>query len=212
MLTTLTIVGIVAGAGYRLLIVPLLDRLEAQRKQDGIEFTGKWNTLFDTLGELKEEMKQSRAERTESATTFMMLTTRLESMEKRINGRNCMNIPPRLMDSAKKVFQSVRVANIHPTGVLATRALVLVMLIPILLVITQYIMSFIAGYVSDEANKLINVGLNIIDHIFIPSVLMAIVGFLGLWLDKDGNGIPDKLEEQQKVPPMIERGSADDKR
>lgn len=127
-------------------------------------------------------------------------------------GRNCMNIPPQLMDSAKKVFQSVRVANIHPTGVLATRALVLVMLIPILLVITQYIMSFIAGYVSDEANKLINVGLNIIDHIFIPSVLMAIVGFLGLWLDKDGNGIPDKLEEQQKVPPMIERGSADDKR
>ena len=123
-----------------------------------------------------------------------------------------MNIPPQLMDSAKKVFKSVRVANIHPTGVLATRALVLVMLIPIMLVITQYIMSFISGYVSDEANKLINVGLNIIDHIFIPSVLMAVVGFLGLWLDKDGNGIPDKLEEQPKVPPMMERGSADDKR
>jgi hypothetical protein len=116
------------------------------------------------------------------------------------------------MDSAKRVFQSVRVANIHPTGVLATRALVLVMLVPIMLVITQYIMSFISGYVSDEANKLINVGLNIIDHIFIPSVLMAVVGFLGLWLDKDGNGIPDKLEEQQKTPPMMERGSADDKR
>lgn len=123
-----------------------------------------------------------------------------------------MNIPPRLMDSAKKVFNSVRVANIHPTGVLATRALVLVMLVPIMLVITQYIMSFISGYVSDEANKLINVGLNIIDHIFIPSVLMAVVGFLGLWLDKDGNGIPDKLEEQTKVPPIIEKGSADDKR
>ena len=116
------------------------------------------------------------------------------------------------MDSAKKVFNSVRVANIHPTGVLATRALVLVMLVPIMLVITQYIMSFISGYVSDEANKLINVGLNIIDHIFIPSVLMAVVGFLGLWLDKDGNGIPDKLEEQTKVPPIIEKGSADDKR
>ena len=123
-----------------------------------------------------------------------------------------MNIPPRLMDSAKKVFQSVRVANIHPTGVLATRALVLVMLVPILLVITQYIMSFISGYVSDEANKLINVGLNIIDHIFIPTVLMAVVGFLGLWLDRNNNGIPDKLEEQPKVPPMMERGSADDKR
>lgn len=92
MLTTLTIVGIVAGAGYRLLIVPLLDRIEAQRIQDNIDFTNKWNALtdkwnvlFDTLSELKDEIKQSRAERTESASTFMMLTTKLESMEKRIN-------------------------------------------------------------------------------------------------------------------------------
>lgn len=123
-----------------------------------------------------------------------------------------MIIPPRLINSAKNAFKSVRVANIHPTGVLATRALVLVMLVPILLVVTQYVMSFVSGYVSDEANKLINVGITIIDHIFIPSVLMALVGFLGLWLDKDGNGIPDKLEEQPKIPTMMERGSADDKR
>lgn len=123
-----------------------------------------------------------------------------------------MNIPQNLINTVKKTYQSVRVANIHPTGILATRALVLVMLVPILLVITQYVMSFVSGYVSDEANKLINVGLNIIDHIFIPSVLMAVVGFLGLWLDRNNNGIPDKLEEQPRAPPMVERGSADDKR
>ena len=109
-----------------------------------------------------------------------------------------MNIPPNLINTIKKSYQSVRVANIHPTGVFATRALVFIMLVPILLVITQYVMSFVSGYVSDEANKLINVGLNIIDHIFIPSVLMAVVGFLGLWLDKNNNGIPDKLEEEDK--------------
>lgn len=109
-----------------------------------------------------------------------------------------MNIPPNLINAIKKSYQSVRVANIHPTGVLATRVLVLVMLVPILLVVTQYIMAFISGYVSDEANKLINVGINIIDHIFIPSVLMAVVGFLGLWLDQNNNGIPDKLEEEDK--------------
>ena len=109
-----------------------------------------------------------------------------------------MNIPPKLINSIKKSYQSVRVANFHPTGIFATRALVFIMLVPILLVITQYVMSFVSGYVSDEANKLINVGLNIIDHIFIPSVLMAVVGFLGLWLDKDNNGIPDKLEEEDK--------------
>ena len=109
-----------------------------------------------------------------------------------------MNIPPKLINSIKKSYQSVRVANIHPTGVLATRVLVLIMLVPILLVVTQYIMAFISGYVSDDANKIINVGINIIDHIFIPSVLMAVVGFLGLWLDKNNNGIPDKLEEEDK--------------
>lgn len=121
-----------------------------------------------------------------------------------------MNIPPNLINTVKKSYQSVRVANIHPTGIFATRALVFVMLVPILLVVIQYIMAFISGYVSDDANKMISVGINIIDHIFIPSVLTALVGFLALWIDKDGNGIPDKLEEPPKIP-MIERGNVDDK-
>lgn len=109
-----------------------------------------------------------------------------------------MNIPPKLINLIKKSYQSVRVANIHPTGVLATRVLVLIMLVPILLVVVEYIMAFICGYVSDDANKIISVGINIIDHIFIPSVLTALVGFLALWIDKDGNGIPDKLETEDK--------------
>lgn len=111
-----------------------------------------------------------------------------------------MNIPPKLINVLKKSYRSVRVANFHPTGVLATRALVLTMLVPILLVVVEYIMAFISGYVSDETNKLISVGINIIDHIFIPSVLTALVGFLALWIDRDGNGIPDKLEEPPKTP------------
>ena len=113
-----------------------------------------------------------------------------------------MNIPPNLINTVKKSYQSVRVANFHPTGIFATRALVFIMLVPILLVITEYVMVFSQGYVSDDMNKLINVGINIIDHIFIPSVLTALVGFLALWIDKDGNGIPDKLEEQPKIPPL----------
>ena len=109
-----------------------------------------------------------------------------------------MNIPPKLINTIKKSYQSVRVANFHPTGILATRALVFIMLVPILLVVVEYIMAFISGYVSDEINKLINVGINIIDHIFIPSVLTAIVGFLGLWIDRNNNGIPDQLEKEDK--------------
>ena len=109
-----------------------------------------------------------------------------------------MNIPPKLINTIKKSYQSVRVANIHSTGVFATRALVFIMLVPILLVVVEYIMVFIQGHVSDDMNKLINVGINIIDHIFIPSVLTTIVGFLGLWVDRNNNGIPDRLEEEDK--------------
>ena len=110
-----------------------------------------------------------------------------------------MNTPPKLINSIKNSYNSIRIANIHPTGMWATRALVLTMLVPILLVVVEYIMVFIKGYVTEDMNKLINVGINIIDHIFIPSVLTALVGFLALWIDKDGNGIPDKLEEP-KLP------------
>ena len=114
-----------------------------------------------------------------------------------------MNIPQKIINTIKKSYQSVRVANIHPTGILATRVLVFIMLVPILLVVVQYIMAFAQGHVSDDMNKLINVGINIIDHIFIPSVLTAIVGFLALWVDKDGNGIPDKLEEEPPNRPTL---------
>lgn len=113
-----------------------------------------------------------------------------------------MNIPQKLINSVKKSYNSIKIANIHPTGMWATRALVLTMLVPILLVVAEYVMVFSQGHVSDDMNKLINVGINIIDHIFIPSVLTALVGFLALWIDKDGNGIPDKLEEQPKIPPL----------
>lgn len=122
-----------------------------------------------------------------------------------------MNISQRFINSLKRSYNSMRTSNIHPLGMLATRALVLIMLIPILLVVVAYIMVFVIGYVSDDNAKLINVGINIIDHIFIPSVLTALVGFLALWVDKDGDGIPDKLEEQPKLPINIPTDKGDTK-
>lgn len=109
-----------------------------------------------------------------------------------------MSIQQNLIDTAKKTAKNVRIANIHPTGIFATRALVFVMLVPILLVVSEYIMVFIRGYADDMTVKIINTGINIIDHIFIPSVLTVLVGFLALWIDKDGNGIPDQLEKEDK--------------
>ena len=105
-------------------------------------------------------------------------------------------IKQELINKAKDIFNNIRIANIHPTGVLATRLLVLVMLVPILLVVVEYVLAFAKGHVSDDLGKLITVGINIIDHIFIPSVLTALVGFLALWVDKDGDGVPDQLEKE----------------
>lgn len=105
----------------------------------------------------------------------------------------------KIIQFIKQAFQSVRIANIRPTGVLATRGLVLIMLVPILLVVVTYVLTFLVGHVSEDKGKLITVGITIIDHIFIPSVLTALVGFLALWIDKDGNGIPDKLENTQNT-------------
>lgn len=104
----------------------------------------------------------------------------------------------KIISAIKGAFQSVRIARIKPTGVLATRALTIVIFIPILLVIVKYTMAFYIGAVSDADAKLISTGINIIDHIFIPSVLTALIGFLALWIDKDHNGIPDKLEDDKK--------------
>lgn len=106
-----------------------------------------------------------------------------------------MDLKTKAINTLKTVYQGVRVANVRPTGVTLTKLLVFVMILPILLVIDVFVMSFIAGYVSETNRELIMLGINIIDHIFIPSVLMSLVGFLGLWIDKDNDGIPDKLEE-----------------
>ena len=70
---------------YRLLVLPLLNKLEAQRIQDNVSLSIKWDTLVDTLNELKEEVRQSRSERVKAEATFVMLTTKLESLENRFN-------------------------------------------------------------------------------------------------------------------------------
>lgn len=84
-LTTLTIVGVVAGAGYRLLIIPLLEKLDLQRLQDNLVFQEKWGVLTDTLKDLKDEIKLSRAERIKAEGKQVMLTAKIEALETRVN-------------------------------------------------------------------------------------------------------------------------------
>lgn len=84
-LTTLTIVGVVAGAGYRLLIIPLLEKLDLQRLQDNLMIQEKMGSLIETLKDLKEEIKLSREQRTKAYTEHVKLTSRVDSIESRVD-------------------------------------------------------------------------------------------------------------------------------
>lgn len=84
-LTTLSIVAIIGGASYRLLILPILTRISDERMQDNLIFTERMNALNETLLELKEEIKLSRVQRTKAYTEHVKLTARVDGIENRVD-------------------------------------------------------------------------------------------------------------------------------
>ena len=114
-----------------------------------------------------------------------------------------MNIPQNLINTVKKSYQSIRVAKVHPTLVWGARILILIMLTPIILAIMAYAISFYLGEISSANDKIITMGAFLIDHMFgAPGVIVSLTGLLWLSVDRDKNGIPDKLEEQPKIQPL----------
>ena len=69
-LTTATIVSIVCGAGYRVLVSPMNDRM---------------NSLVETLKELKEEIKLSREQRSKQYSAHLQLQARVKGLEARVD-------------------------------------------------------------------------------------------------------------------------------
>lgn len=73
-LTTLSIVGLIGGASYRLLILPILTKNEERMSR-----------LNDTLLELKEEIKLSREQRIREYAEHIKLVTRVDGIETRVD-------------------------------------------------------------------------------------------------------------------------------
>lgn len=84
-LTTLTIIVTVAGIGYRVLVLPLLEKQDLQRMQDNLMFQEKMSVLTDTLKDLKNEIKLSREQRIKAYTEHVKLASRVNSVEARLN-------------------------------------------------------------------------------------------------------------------------------
>lgn len=84
-LTTLTIVSIVAGFIYKVLVLPLLEKRDLQHLQDTLVFQEKMGVLTETLNDLKNEIKLSREERVKGFTEHVKLATRVNGMETRLD-------------------------------------------------------------------------------------------------------------------------------
>lgn len=114
-----------------------------------------------------------------------------------------MNTPQKLINSVRNIYTSVRVAKVHPTLVWGARILIFIMLTPIILATMAYAISFYLGEISSANDKIITMGAFLIDHMFgAPGVIVSLTGLLWLSVDRDNNGIPDKLEEQPKIQPL----------
>lgn len=83
--TTLAITSTLGGMAYYLIIRPFLRRLEEDRINDRTFFSSKYDTLIETLRELKEEIKLSRQDRIQQAQRHLQLVGRVEVLEARID-------------------------------------------------------------------------------------------------------------------------------
>ena len=78
-------VGTIVGAIYCYVISPMLDNIKKDRENDIKFITAKYDTLIETLKELKEEIRLSRQDRIQQAQRHLQLVGRVEVLEARVN-------------------------------------------------------------------------------------------------------------------------------
>ena len=83
-----TVVGIVSticGAIYYFGISPMLENIKKDRENDIKFITTKYDTLIETLKELKEEIRLSRQDRIQQAQRHLQLVGRVDVLESRVD-------------------------------------------------------------------------------------------------------------------------------
>ena len=79
------VVGSICGAIYCYGISPMLDTIKKDRENDIKFITAKYDTLIETLKELKEEIRLSRQDRIQQAQRHLQLVGRVEVLESRVD-------------------------------------------------------------------------------------------------------------------------------
>ena len=79
------IVSTICGAIYYCGISPMLTNIKKDRENDIKFITAKYDTLIETLKELKEEIRLSRQDRIQQAQRHLQLVGRVDALESRVN-------------------------------------------------------------------------------------------------------------------------------
>lgn len=79
------IIGSICGAIYYYGISPMLENIKKDRENDIKFITAKYDTLIETLKELKEEIRLSRQDRIQQAQRHLQLVGRVEVLESRVD-------------------------------------------------------------------------------------------------------------------------------
>lgn len=79
------LVSTICGVIYRCGISPMLKNIKKDRENDIKFITTKYDTLIETLKELKEEIRLSRQDRIQQAQRHLQLVGRVDVLESRIN-------------------------------------------------------------------------------------------------------------------------------
>lgn len=79
------IIGTICSGIYYRGISPMLEDIKKDRENDIKFITAKYDTLIETLRELKEEIKLSRQDRIQQAQRHLQLVGRVDVLESRIN-------------------------------------------------------------------------------------------------------------------------------
>lgn len=79
------IISSVCGGIYCYGISPMLENIKKDRENDIQFITAKYDTLIETLKELKEEIRLSRQDRIQQAQRHLQLVGRVEVLESRVD-------------------------------------------------------------------------------------------------------------------------------
>ncbi|MGN8759333.1 hypothetical protein [Acidaminococcus fermentans] len=103
-----------------------------------------------------------------------------------------------MFERLKSYWKQIKRLRVGVRSVNLFRFIIIMGFCPYLFAISILIFITLTGQQGEWWFRLIDYALKISDHIFAPASVGAVLNLVPYWDDSDGNGIPDKLQEEVK--------------